>query len=1126
VAPSRPSTSDPVQALAELIQDPDPSVRRRAAAALGRAAARSDPALAHLRECAAGGDGAAREGAAQAFGYLLRRRTREALEALSGLAGDDDARVRAAAIRALALAPPRAADQALAAVAIFAQHAHSTELAGMHDAFSSTVGALARYRPRKALALVQTAATQPSEIGRWGAARSLGTRGLAGRPGVRRLARSLAADSMPSVRHVLTRSLGRAAKWAPARWQMALARRLLGDGYRLVRAGAAEAIGALAAAFPETALPLVSALASDRDPYIRMGAAYATADAASVDPALALRLLRELASDHDGGVRRAAAAALRSVAQSHPDDAAPLLWRLMADPQAQVRAAAVRASAGLLPSHAAKTAEALVACAADANPQVRRAAADVLYLAARLAPETCAEAAVSLLADEALRDVAAATLAEAMRARPERTVKWLLRGLQVAGDPRVLDVLAACLYDEAAAALVVAGHAVATAAISDLPAAVAHYAAQVEASERFGGGRELAALIRILHRLLQARTLEETAAAAEMILAVQEPEKHLTAESVATFERLRLAARMISRARAARQVEDRLRSLAAAKSLVDEALAGLSPDLDLVRLRPWRAALLVTSTVLGAALEAVRARVTVEARLATRQALRREKVPLLVEVANVGPGLARNVRLEIVPGPGYHPLVQPQALAVLYPGERRRLEAVVGVGPQQSRVIVSGHATYDDDESLWDGVANPNGMAEPQGSRRVVMEGEVILLDPVKPFRPIENPYLPGKPLEPGSPMFFGRTQLLRFLKSALRGASQGNVVVLTGQRRIGKTSLLKQLEAVLGEDCFPIFIDVQGLLADTVALFHYQLAYHTFKSLHRRGVVRELPEAEAFARSPDLLYDQLVEVAEEADDRRFVIMLDEFDDLHYKVTSGLLPPTVFDQLRHAMQHVPNCAFVLAGTHRLEELAGDYWSFLFNLALHRRVTALTDGAAMELVEEPMARAGVACEDLAAAKVCALTGGHPYLTQLVCHVLVEACNEEKRLVIAAEHVDEVGQELIRWGEAHLRYWWDTASPLERAVLAVVAESPEAAEALTAESAARRLADAGVTMETAAFETAIERLVEGDLLVGRGTDHGVFRLRTGLAGPWVKGRFSVDRVAHALRMGEWPTDTRSG
>jgi len=1097
----------PVEALAALAQDPDPAVCRSAAGALGRAAARSGAALDHLRACARADSILLRAGAAGAFGYLLRRRTREALETLSPLVEDDDASVRAAVAAALALSPRRAADQALAMLAALVDRcAFSTDPSGELEALIAALGMLARYRPRKVLAVVRRMAACALEVCRWFAAQALGAQALAGQPGVRALAEAAARDPMHGVQEGVLRAIRRNARWAPARWQMTLVRRLLKDHHRLVRAAAAETVGVLAAAFPLQGLPLLSALVQHDDAYLRMGAAHAAGDAASAEPGLALEALGRLASDGDGGVRRAAAVALGGLAADHADEAGALLCRLMGDPDAPVRSAAVRASRALPAERAAQTVEALLPRATDVHPQVRRAAVEALYYAAAIMPESCAEAAMTLLPDDSLRPLAIAALAEASAALPAATMHWLLQGLGACPDARFLDLFAACHPDEDAAALALAMHEATVA--TDYPAAIDRLADRVAASERLGGGTAAAVLWRLAADFLRVRTLEDLVALAPTLLQSIEAGRTEAPAANESNERLAAALRLAMRGDDAPTGDDRLRDLTAAKAIMDDMLAGPAPWTEPLRLRGWREALLASSGALGGAIETVRFKAVIEARLESRQAVRKDLVPLLVSVENTGSSPAQDVRIEVSPTHGCYPTAPPPALPALHAGERRYVEVTVRLEPGMQHLRVAGHVSYSG--------------AQHEG-RRAAFEGHVALVDPAKPFQPVENPYLPGKPLASGSPMFFGRQPMLRFVKSALAGATQSNVVVLWGQRRIGKTSILKQIGAALGDGFFPVFIDVQGLLADGMPAFLHELAWHAARSLREVGVGYEVPAADDLARSPHLLSEQLAQVMQAAGGRRLVFLLDEFDDLDYKVNSGLLPPMVFDHLRHIMQHVPDCAFVLSGARRIQELAGNYWSFLFSLALHRRIAPLMHEDALELVTRPMSEAGIACEDLAAARICLLTGGHPYLTQLACHMLVEECNEEQRLVVAGEHVDEMAEELLEWGETHLRYWWDTASAPERAVLAMAAEQAEAAEAITGEAVARRLAAGGVTLDTAVLEIAVARLMEKDLLHTRGHDSGVFRLCTGLARRWVRTHWPLDRAAHALRAGEWADES---
>jgi AAA+ ATPase superfamily predicted ATPase len=56
------------------------------------------------------------------------------------------------------------------------------------------------------------------------------------------------------------------------------------------------------------------------------------------------------------------------------------------------------------------------------------------------------------------------------------------------------------------------------------------------------------------------------------------------------------------------------------------------------------------------------------------------------------------------------------------------------------------------------------------------------------------NPYVAGNPVSDSS-AFIGRADVLREVLRVLR-RPQDNAIVLYGQRRIGKTSLLQHLEA------------------------------------------------------------------------------------------------------------------------------------------------------------------------------------------------------------------------------------------------------------------------------------------------------------------------------------------
>ena len=87
------------------------------------------------------------------------------------------------------------------------------------------------------------------------------------------------------------------------------------------------------------------------------------------------------------------------------------------------------------------------------------------------------------------------------------------------------------------------------------------------------------------------------------------------------------------------------------------------------------------------------------------------------------------------------------------------------------------------------------------------------------------NPYIAGNPVH-GQGKFIGRQDVLRDVEQTLRNPST-NAIVLFGQRRIGKTSVLLHIEQELAakEEFTAIYFDLQDKAALPLAEVLYQMA-------------------------------------------------------------------------------------------------------------------------------------------------------------------------------------------------------------------------------------------------------------------------------------------------------------
>jgi outer membrane protein assembly factor BamB len=485
--------------------------------------------------------------------------------------------------------------------------------------------------------------------------------------------------------------------------------------------------------------------------------------------------------------------------------------------------------------------------------------------------------------------------------------------------------------------------------------------------------------------------------------------------------------------------------------------------------------------VVTRAAKELQGRAQLEVALQTQQAVAAGNVALGLELRNVGRSPATNVRVEVLPGHGYV-VVQGRTALEQLPARRTKWVRVTVRPIVNDQFRAEFEIRYDDQEGA--------GKAQHFADR-------VRLVAVPEDFVEIPNPYATGRPLGPGSPVFFGRDDLFDFVRENLGRPGQENILVLVGQRRMGKTSLLRQLPARLGEEYLPVFLDGQALgLEGGLAGLLYDVALEISEALASQGIDGEPLTLDYLAQRPTHAFERqfLPQVVQTLDGRVLLLLFDEFEELEMRVRGGELSPVVFSYLRHLMQHSRNLAFLFAGTHRLEDLSADYWSILFNIALYKQVGTLDAAAARQLIVEPVQGYGLVYDELAVDKMLRVTGGHPYFLQLLCYALVNLHNRERRNYLTIEDVNRTLAEIVGLGEAQLAFLWGESSSQERAVLLALARLLSSGESGTQEAIAGLLEEFGLQVSRAGIAEAIGQMVRKEILqqAEQGTDRYEFTL----------------------------------
>ncbi|MBW4593538.1 MAG: ATP-binding protein [Brasilonema angustatum HA4187-MV1] len=271
----------------------------------------------------------------------------------------------------------------------------------------------------------------------------------------------------------------------------------------------------------------------------------------------------------------------------------------------------------------------------------------------------------------------------------------------------------------------------------------------------------------------------------------------------------------------------------------------------------------------------------------------------------------------------------------------------------------------------------------------------------------IDSPYIIGVPLTLEQEIFTGRDDIGTRIEQLILDRRRPPLL-LYGQRRMGKTSLLNNLGKLLPNSIIPLFIDLQSApsSASNNAGFLYNLAKGMINSAKKQSALT-LPSLtrEDLEKDPFTCFDEWLDKVEEAlQDNTALLSLDEFEVLDSAITKGRFDEQdVLGMLRHLIQHRPRFKVLLAGSHTIEEY--QRWaSYLINVQVVH-ISYLKKDEARQLIERPIKDFTLRYEPDAVERVLQLTRCHPFLVQLLCGEIVALKNEQdtsvRRLAILAD-----------------------------------------------------------------------------------------------------------------------------
>jgi len=319
--------------------------------------------------------------------------------------------------------------------------------------------------------------------------------------------------------------------------------------------------------------------------------------------------------------------------------------------------------------------------------------------------------------------------------------------------------------------------------------------------------------------------------------------------------------------------------------------------------------------------------------------------------------------------------------------------------------------------------------------------------------------YNDGTPISPddwseGESPFKGRTDIVQEIESALT-SQKSATLLLIGNRRSGKSSLLLQLPQKLGSFVLPIFIDCQspkiissnsasGVLVGLAEEITEQ-SRHNIEKLGLDPVIYPNINQDFFNTDPYPAFGRWLDIVGLAlGERQLLLCFDEFEKLEESFITGRIDERFLSLLRNIMQHNRRISILLSGNHQLDELSPRWIDTLISTQLIK-ISFLSESDARELIVAPVKGFPNIYEPAAVDCILFLTHSQPYLVNLICGLLVEKKNNERfelpNIIVTVADVQAVIKASLDRGEAYFNDLWrsQTGGDLARRILEKLAFS---------------------------------------------------------------------------------------
>jgi len=367
---------------------------------------------------------------------------------------------------------------------------------------------------------------------------------------------------------------------------------------------------------------------------------------------------------------------------------------------------------------------------------------------------------------------------------------------------------------------------------------------------------------------------------------------------------------------------------------------------------------------------------------------------------------------------------------------------------------------------------------------------------------------------------FFGRSTELSRLQSILDSIRGGGSTLLWGPRRIGKTSLLFELERrLLDEDKFiPVLIDMQKVSGRKATDFLHEIMKKISADLDDEDI--SPPNYSRLKRNPLGYFQSFIEFAVYPLEKPMVIILDEFQYLDTLLEDYISLENVFRHFRNLILNNKHISFIFCGGGHYRQLIDQVnLTTLMEVVHDLRVGCLEHKDAKMLITDPVNWINYDAE--AVEMLIELTDGHPYYLQLICRELLYLADQEEIKTITHGQILEILNEwLLNQEEDYFGHLWGEGIVKSKDELNIN-KATCVSIALVSNSHNDRwvciseMLDSGISIivDEKQIYRSLASLTSMDS-VEQNIDDDKYRIKFQVFEKWLKGNYSIERIIREI------------